>query len=435
MKDYQKLYQEKRVTLDEALSRIHSGDRVVAGGAANIPSTLLGGLHTIAGRVENVHVYHTGAVRGRYQYSVDPAMKGHFNVYASFYNDVCREVQHQGVVSYHPLQVDTGSARVLELGPVDVFLVAVSGMNKHGQCKVSLSTLAETQYIYTAKKIIMEVNPNLPDTQGEVEIPIERIDCLVEAEKPLVYVPELELSETDLAIGRNVAALVEDGSTIQLGIGNIPNACAKAFRDKNDLGVHSEMLTTSMAELAMDGVITGWRKSMYRGKMVGCFAMGTQELYDFMDGNSAVWLLSGDHVNDPAVIARQEKMVSINTALQVDLTGQVCAESIGPIQFSGIGGAENFAVGASHSPGGKSIVALRSTAKKGTISTIQPILTPGSIVSIGRTNVDYVVTEYGAARLRGLNVQERVENLLAIAHPDFRDQLRQKAIELQITAW
>ncbi|HWQ62375.1 MAG TPA: acetyl-CoA hydrolase/transferase C-terminal domain-containing protein, partial [Negativicutes bacterium] len=222
------------------------------------------------------------------------------------------------------------------------------------------------------------------------------------------------------------------GDTVQLGIGGIPNAVAQAFLTKQDLGVHTEMITSSMADLAEAGVITGRRKTLHKGKMIGTFALGTQKLYDFIDGNPAVQLLRGDYVNNPFVIARNDNMVSINTALQVDLTGQICSESIGLKTYSGTGGQNDTAEGAIHARNGRSIIALYSTARDGTISTIQPWLTPGAAVTLSRNNIDYVVTEYGIAPLKARTIRQRVANLIAVAHPDFRRELGEAAFKNEI---
>jgi acyl-CoA hydrolase len=244
--------------------------------------------------------------------------------------------------------------------------------------------------------------------------------------------PAATVGEIDKTIGAYVASLVNDGDTIQLGIGGIPNAVALAFMNKHDLGVHTEMITSSMAILAEAGVITGKKKSLHKGKMIGTFALGTQALYDFLDGNPAVQLLRGNYVNNPFVIAKNDNMVSINTALQVDLTGQVCSESIGLRTYSGSGGQNDTAEGAIHAKNGRSIIALYSTAKNGTISAIQPWLTPGAAVTLSRNNVDYIVTEYGIAPMKARTIKQRVENLIAIAHPDFRSELRALALKHEI---
>jgi len=295
-----------------------------------------------------------------------------------------------------------------------------------------LSVGYEKDLISVAKTVILEINPNLPRTYGDTHVHISEVDYIVEHEAPLVEVQPIEPSEEEKAIGQYVAELIEDGSTIQLGIGGIPNAIAKFLMNKKDLGVHTEMFTDGMVDLAEAGVVTGRKKTIWRGKMVGNFALGTKKLYNFVNENLAVEFQPGRVTNDPRVIAKNYKMVSVNTALQIDLTGQVVSESIGHIQYSGTGGQNDTAIGAQMSPGGKSIIALRSTAKNGTISTIVPVLPPGAKVTLLRADVDYVVTEYGVAHLKARSIRERVRQLISIAHPDFREELRREAERLKL---
>jgi len=257
------------------------------------------------------------------------------------------------------------------------------------------------------------------------------VDYVVENAVPLVEIDHITPSEVEMEIGRNVASLIEDGSTIQLGIGGIPNAVTASLMDKRDLGVHTEMLTDGMVDLFNAGVVTGRAKTLWPEKMVGCFALGTRKLYDFIDDNLGVELHGGHITNDPRVIAKNHKMVSINTTMQVDLAGQANSETLGTRQYSGGGGALNTCMGAQMSPGGKSILALRSTAKGGAISTIVPCFGDGQSVTIPRADIDYVVTEYGIARLKAMNIRKRVEALIAIAHPNYRDWLWSEAEALQ----
>lgn len=433
MKDYRTIYESKIISIPEAIEKIQNGDVVGVGGPSNQPSSILEKLHYLKnyGR-ENVTIFHlSGQVRGTFQYYTDPSMKGTLRVHACFYNKLSMDVQKHGVVSLVPYPV----YRAHKPAPINVFITSCSRPDKNGYVYMSLGALGEGPAWRQADRIILEVNENFPRTYGDVSIPIERVNWFVIGSGEMINYPEIELSETEKKIGQYVASLVEDGSTVQLGVGGIPNAVAKEFYTKNDLGVHSEMITTNMARLAEEGVITGRRKTINKDKMIGSFAMGTQELYDFLDGNPAVEIRSGNYVNNPCVISQNYKMVSINTALQIDLAGQVCSESFGPIQYSGIGGAMDFAQGAHYAKDGKAIVAIKSTAKGGTVSTIQAILTPGSIVTIPRSMVDYFVTEYGIAKMSLCSMQERVENLINISHPKFRDELRQQAIDLKITAW
>ena len=279
---------------------------------------------------------------------------------------------------------------------------------------------------------MLEVNPGLPRTLGETQVHVSKVDYFVENDLEVPTLPSPTPSKTDLAIGANIADLVEDGSTIQLGIGGIPNAAALALKDKKDLGVHTEMLVDSMMELYEMGVITNARKSLKRGKFVTTFAMGSRKLYDWLDDNVAIEFLRGSWVNDPAVISQNSRMVSINTCISVDFTGQVASESIGTSQYSGTGGQSDTAQGAVDGTDGlgKSIIACSSTAKNGTVSTIMPTLPEGSAVTLHRSHVDHVVTEQGVARLRGRTVRERTQELINVAHPDFRSELKEQARKL-----
>jgi acyl-CoA hydrolase len=277
--------------------------------------------------------------------------------------------------------------------------------------------------------VVLEVNPRLPRTFGDTEVHVSAVDLFVERDVEVPTLPSPSPSPTDLAIGGWIAELVENGSTIQLGIGGIPNAAALALRDKRDLGVHTEMLVDSVMELAEMGVVTNGCKGLLKGKFVCCFSMGSRRLYDWLHDNVAVQFERGRWVNDPAVVRQNTKMVSINTCLMVDLTGQVASESIGTTQYSGTGGQSDTATGAVEGLDGKgkSIIACYSTAKGGRVSTLVPVLPEGTAVTLHRANTDHVVTEHGIARLRGRTTRERAKALIAVAHPDFRPDLTAKA--------
>lgn len=314
----------------------------------------------------------------------------------------------------------------------NVFMGAVSPMDKHGYFSLSLSTVLEKDFIEHADIVILEINPRLPRTHGDTNVHISEIDFLIEVDRELPEYPPTNLTDKDRIIGNYAADLIEDGSTIQFGYGSIPGAIADSMRHKKDLGVHSELFSDPILDLWEAGAITNRKKTLWKGKFVTDIALGTKRLYDFLDDNIAVEFHRASIVNDPAVIAQNHKMVSINSALQVDLTGQCCAESIGPRLYSGTGGHKEFIRGATNSPGGKSILAFSSTAQNDTISRIVPLFDSGTIVTTSRVDVDYVVTEYGVACLRGRNIRERVQELINIAHPDFRDHLRSEARRLQM---
>jgi acyl-CoA hydrolase len=288
-----------------------------------------------------------------------------------------------------------------------------------------------------AKIVVFEINPNFPRTHGDMEVHVSDVDYLVNANYPAPTIPNIEPNEKDSQIGKLIAQQIHDGDTIQLGIGGIPNAVAKALVGKKDLGIHTEMFTSNMVSLIKEGVITGKKKTLHPGKHVCCFALGTQELYDYIDDNPSVMILPGSYVNDPAVMAFNDNQVSINSTLEIDLTGQCASESIGTQQFSGTGGQSDTAIGAQNAKNGRAFMALYSTAmvrnpetgEKEEVSKIVVTLKPGAAVSLSRNDVDYVVTEYGMVWLRGTNIRERAKLLISIAHPKFRDALRQEAIE------
>ena len=334
---YQEKYNSKKITMDEALALIKSGDELVSGFCGIEPMAILKQLHTIKDRVTDVTVWYSLGM-GRYEFFTNPEMKPHFTTNSWFHGFGAREAHSLGTVSLQPGHLHNAFTRKIEAKPPNVFIGTVTPMDKHGYVKTSLSALYEKEFIEHAELVIMEVNPNLPNVGGDTELSIDQVDYFVEVDRPVPILPAAEVGEIDKTIGAYVASLVNDGDTIQLGIGGIPNAVALAFMNKHDLGVHTEMITSSMAILAETGVITGKKKSLHKGKMIGTFALGNQALYDFLDGNPAVQLLRGNYVNNPFVIAKNDNMVSINTALQVDLTGQVCSESIGLRTYSGSGG-------------------------------------------------------------------------------------------------
>lgn len=272
----------------------------------------------------------------------------------------------------------------------------------------------------------------MPEVYGETEIHISEIDCLIESNRPLISFPNPPMSEIDLAIGNYVSELVKDGDCIQLGYGPAPNACAMAFMNKKDLGVHTEMISENMMELALCGAVTNRKKTLHKNKMVGAFNFGTEKLYNFVDNNPTILLRPGSYTNDLRTISKNDNMVSINSALMVDLTGQVNSETINGRLYGGTGGQNDTVIGSVMAKNGRSIIILPSTAAKGKVSAIQPYLPLGSVVSVTRNDVDIVVTEYGIARLRGKTIRERVNCLISIAHPDFRSELREAARKHEI---
>ena len=311
-------------------------------------------------------------------------------------------------------------------------MVTVAPMDEEGNFTLGSWVQIEQDALEAAETVIVEVNPNAPRTFGDTAIHISQVDWLVETDAALPELGEIPFTPVEEAIGENVAELIGDGDCIQLGIGGTSNVVARKLVDKRDLGIHSEMFTDSMMELMKRGVINNSRKNINTGLAVASFAWGSRALYDFIDGNRDILFKRSTYVNDPFIIAQNDNMVSINTTLQVDLTGQVCSESIGPRQYSGTGGAFDFSYGALHAKAGRGIEEVPTTAKKWTVSRIAPLLTEGAMVSITRNVVDNIVTEYGVAPMRGRTVRQRVRNLIAVAHPDFREELEKQARYLML---
>ncbi|MBU5483428.1 4-hydroxybutyrate--acetyl-CoA CoA transferase [Clostridium sp. MSJ-11] len=424
--NYKEEYSKKHITMEEALGKVKSRDEIVVSLAAAEPVGFLSNLHKIKERVEEVSVV-TCLNMNNYEFTSDPSMKGHFINETWFYSPLTRKAHNNGTTSFVPNHLHRAAKDRLYYKKPNIFVGSATPMDKHGYFSLSLSVTYERNYVEKADLVILEINENLPVVYGDTMVHISEVDFLYEYNGKVPELPLVTPSKKDIIIGNLIGELVEDGSTIQLGIGGIPNAVAKALENKKDLGVHTEMITEGMYELYKKGVITNRRKTLHKNKMIGTFALGSRKLYDFIDGNLGVELRRGEYVNDPYVIGQNYKMVSINTALQLDLTGQCCSEALGIRQYSGTGGQSDTGVGAKNSEGGKSIIALYSTAKNDTISTIVHFLSQGAPVSFSRNDVDYVVTEYGVARLRGRSIKDRVKQLIDIAHPNFREDLKSQA--------
>lgn len=419
-------YESKFISIQEALDLIRDGDTIAVGHYGNEPRNLMSQLHTLKGKVRDVTVWANNPSQD-YPFIHDESLAGCINILSAFYGGPLRKAHETGRVSFVPHNMHSLSQTVIGTRKPRIFMAAVTPLDEYGYVCMSVSQQMEREMIEAADLVILEVNENIPRTIGTIQVPIHEVDYLVKAEGSISTAPEYPVTEVQQTIAQNIASLIHDGDTIQLGIGGLPNAVADALMDKRDLGVHTEMFSDAMAQLMDAGVITNFHKNLHPGQTVCAFAWGSDRFYRYIDRNPLIRVLPVSYVNDPFVIAQNDNMVSVNTALQIDLTGQVCSESLGFQQFSGTGGAFDFAYGAFHSKGGRGIVALQSTAKNGTVSRIQPGLTFGSVVSISRNVVDYVVTEYGIAKLRNRSVRERRDALIAIAHPDFREELRREA--------
>ena len=429
----QDIYRSKLVAVDDAVSRIASNNDVIVAMCASEPQGCMSRFHIVADRVENVRVFSCLTLKP-YDFYMKREMKGHFELASWFHAPGSREALKNGVgtVTYVPNMLHRAAMDRIHARRPDIFFGTCTPPDKHGFVSLSLGITYEQDIIEAARLVVLEVNPRLPRTLGDTQVHVSKVDFFVLNDQEVPTLPSPTPSSTDLAIGAYIADLVEDGSTIQLGIGGIPNAAALALKDKKDLGVHTEMFVDSLMELYEMGVITNTRKALKPGKFVTTFAMGSRKLYDWLDDNVAVEFIRGSWVNNPAVVSQNSKMVSVNTCISVDLTGQVASESIGASQYSGTGGQSDTAQGAvaGFDGLGKSIIACASTARGGKLSTIVPTLPEGSAVTLHRSHVDHVVTENGVARLRGKTVRERTRELIAIAHPDFRADLTAKAKSL-----
>ena len=431
----------KYLSITEALGLVKSGDYIVTGLGAAEGREFMTNLHTIADKVSNVLVSNCLPM-GAYEFIANPAYKDVFMTEGWFYTPVLRKAQANGNVSFIPNHLHLAATKRIFYREPDIYVGIASMPDKHGYVSLSLSNTYEMKMIKAAKTVILEINPNAPRTFGDVQLHIDDVDYVVEVDYPMPELPDAEPNEKDLVIGKIIADMINDGDCIQLGIGGIPNAVAASLMGKKDLGIHTEMLTSGMVKLAKAGVVTGKKKQIHQGKMVAAFAMGPKELYDYIDDNPAVAIMDGGYVNDPYTIMQNDNQVSINTSIEVDVTGQCCSESIGSRQFSGTGGQSDTAVGAQKSRNGRSIIALYSTAmvknpvtgEREEVSKIVCQLKPGAAVSLSRNDVDYLVTEYGCVSLRGTSLAERVHRIISIAHPNFREALLQEAIALGIVA-
>jgi acyl-CoA hydrolase len=350
-----------------------------------------------------------------------------------FVGSTDRLMVNEGLADYVPVHLHEIPRLFSEgLLPLDAALIQTSPPDEHGFLSLGVECLATMSAVANARTVIAQVNQRMPRTLGDCFVHVARVHAVVEADQEL---PELQRSgfgETECRIGRLVAELVEDGCTLQLGIGAIPDAVLASLGSRRDLGIHTEMVSDGIMEGVESGVITGAQKTLHRGKVIGTFALGSRRLYDYLHNNPLFEFHPVDYTNDPAVIARNDRMVAINSAIEVDLTGQVCSDSIGSKIYSGFGGQVDFVRGAAHSRGGRSIIALPSTALDGQVSRIAPSLKPGAGVVTTRADVHYVVTEFGIAKLRGRNLRQRAEALIAIAHPDFREELMEAAWERRL---
>ena len=427
----------KIITISEALNLVKDNDYIVAGMCASEGREFFTRLHEVSDRVKKITVDNCLPLVN-YEYMANEKYKDIFDVNSWFFSADLRKAFKNKNISFIPNQLHNAGVQRIEYKKPNIYVGNATPPDKHGFVSLSLSNVYEKKMIEAADIVILEINPLLPRTFGDLEVHEDEIDYFVKIDSEVPVLPDMEPNEKDIKIGNFVAEHINDGDTIQLGIGGIPNAVAAALIHKKDLGVHTEMLTTGFMNLYKAGVITNKKKTLHPGKMVCAFAYGTRELYDFLDENTGILFRDGNYVNDPCVIGLNDNQVSINTTIEVDLTGQCCSESIGTRHFSGTGGQCDTATGAQRAKNGRSFITLYSTTMarnketgvKEEISKIVSTLKPGAAVTLSRNDVDFIVTEYGCVRLKGRNIKERVELLISIAHPKFRDQLYKEAKEI-----
>ncbi|MCJ7553572.1 MAG: 4-hydroxybutyrate CoA-transferase [Ignavibacteriaceae bacterium] len=423
-----KIYNSKVVTSDIAVQSIKSGDNVVVQPGCAIPHELVRALVRRKDELTDVTIYHILVV-GPLPY-VEPGMEKHFKHKAFFIGGNTRKAVNEGRAEFIPIFLSEVPLLFKNnIIQTDVALLQLSPPDEHGFCSYGVDVGTIKAAAEKAKVIIAQINQNMPRTLGDSFIHINKIHHIVECDEELEELPQIdpdatpEMLEVFDRIGKYIADMVEDGSTLQMGIGAIPDSVMKYLTDKKDLGIHTEMFSDGIIELVERGIISGEKKTLHPGKIIAGFVLGTRKVYDFIDNNPIIEFHPQEYVNDPLIIAKNNKMIAINSAIEVDLTGQVCSDSIGTKFYSGIGGQVDFIRGAARSEGGKPIIALPSTTKDGKISKIVPMLKQGAGVVTSRGDVHYVVTEYGVAHLFGKTIQERAKALIEISHPKFRDEL------------
>jgi acetyl-CoA hydrolase len=416
-------YQKKLTTPEQAVKVIESGSRVYFGGGAGFPVHLEEAMVKRAGELENVEVVHVlGFAPKEY---LKPEYAKNFRHRALFLGPNARQAVAEGRADYTPIFLSEAPALFNDGSlPLDVAMIQVSPPDKHGFCSFGVEVGVTKPAAESARITIAEANPRMPRVHGDAFIHLRDINMLVEVDYPLPEAPQGGFTGSHEKIGAWIAEMIPDEATLQLGIGSIPDAVLNHLGDKRDLGVHSELFSDGLIDLVEKGIVTNDKKTLHPGKIIAGFMFGSQRLYEFVQDNPIIEMHPTDYVNDPFIIAQNDKMIAINSAIEVDLTGQVSADSMGTSFYSGIGGQVDFIRGAARSRGGKPIIALPATAKDGSLSRIVTQLKPGAGVVTSRGDVHYVVTEFGVASLHGKSVRERAKELLNVSHPHFRDALR-----------
>jgi acyl-CoA hydrolase len=436
MSAWKKEYEAKLTTMEDAIRSLPKRAAIIVGMASMESQGFMSRIHEFADQFEYLRVLSCLNMQS-YQFCEDPQYEGTFmneNWFFGPSNRMAAKLGHK-LVDYIPNNLHQAGGNKLRAlkaqGATIVYWGPVTPMQEAtGFLNLGLSNVYEGEVIEAADMVVLEVNRKVPFLHGDTQVHVSQADAIVEHDADIPTLPVIEPGEVEKQIAGHIAELVGDGATLQIGIGGIPNAVAGLLSHKKDLGIHTEMFTESMIDLFEAGAITNRKKTLWPNKFVFTFALGSNRMYEWLNDNPAVLELRGNYVNDPYVIAQNDNMVSINTAITVDLTGQVCSESLGPVQYSGTGGQLDTHRGAQKAKNGKGVIALRSTAKKGTISTIVPMLPEGSAVTVPRQDLDWVATEFGAVQLLGRTVSERATALISVAHPDYRDELKAAAAKL-----
>ena len=425
--NYEAIYEMRKGSVQDCLDVIQSGNVVAFASACNAPNDIMLQMHTIADRVNDVKCIK--GHEGVYPFVTLPGMNGHINCGSFFLGKDLANGVLAGNCTFIPADMCDYSTFTQGRYPCDVFVAAATPMDENGYLQVGLSLMYEDTAYACSNKILLEVNPNLPRIRGGLDIHISDVTRLVEVDYPIYTIPDAAPTPEEVQVAKNVRSPLRDGDCIQIGIGSLPNAIASELYDLKDLGLHTEMATTSIGKLIDAGVINGQRKNFKHGQHLFIFAAGAPELYESLSRNDACRIVPAVYGADPTIIMKNDNMVSINTCVEMDLTGNICSESIGPRIISGSGGAFDYVYGALHARGGRSIMAFTTKTKKG-VSKIVPMLAQGAGVTIPRNYADYIVTEYGVAHLRACSIKERANALISIAHPDDRDRLIYEAKKL-----
>ena len=427
----QDLYLQKRTSAADAVRHVHNGDTIIVSTGVGEPPTLLTELSTQRHSFQDVKVAQILALR-KYAY-FDPETVANVRHVALFYGPASRAGGQAGWVDFTPNYFSEIPAQI-ERGqiPAEVVFSMASPMDAHGYFSLSLGADYTMAAVAKARAVLLEVNPNVPFAYGNCLVHVSQVTALVESSDPVLEVGLPTIGPVQAAIGKQVAELVEDGSTLQIGYGGIPDAVVMQLTDKHDLGIHTEMIGDGIMTLVESGAVTNRRKNYLPGKMIATFALGSAKLYRFMDRNPMLEMHPVNFTNDPMLAGQNDKLVAINATLQIDLLGQCGSESLGHSPFSGTGGQSDFVRAANRSRGGKAFIVLPSTAKDDTISRIAPVLSPGTHVSTSKNDINYVVTEYGVAQLRGKSAGQRARELIGIAHPNFRAELTAQAKHMKL---